>query len=77
MNENEFDDRDPISKGYAWSVIVSSIGMEMVVPPLIGLWIDRKCGTIVLFTILGAVLGMVCAISQLVGLGKNNKKNGN
>ena len=48
--------------------------MEMVIPPLIGLWIDLKCGTVVLFTILGAVLGMVCAISQLVGMSKRNVK---
>ena len=48
----------------------------MVVPGLIGLWIDRKLGTVMVFLVLGMVLGMTTAIWHLVQLGASVEQKG-
>ena len=68
--KNEKDSRSPYAIGYERSVLVSSIGMEMALPPIFGIWLDHKFGTVILFTILGAVLGMTTALIHLVQIGK-------
>ncbi|MGL6226272.1 MAG: AtpZ/AtpI family protein [Thermoguttaceae bacterium] len=70
QSQGEQDSRSPLAIGYTWSIIVSSIAFEMVLPILLGFWIDQKLGTLVLFTLLGAVLGMTIALLQLIQLGK-------
>ena len=51
---------------YQWSVRVSGIAFGMVVPAAIGVGLDRLCGTVVLFAILGAILGTVLGFWQLL-----------
>lgn len=46
----------------AWSARVMTISAEMVIPGLVGLWIDGKLGTKVVFTLLGFGLGMVIGL---------------
>jgi len=48
----------------------------MVVPGLIGLWIDRQLGTVMVFLVLGMALGMTTAILHLVRLGSSIEQNG-
>ncbi len=43
-----------------------SIGFEAVLPILLGAWIDYKLGTIVLFTLLGLLLGGFIGFTQLL-----------
>jgi hypothetical protein len=45
---------------------VTTIALEMVVPPVLGLWIDRKLGTDFIFVSLGAVLGFCTGIMSLL-----------
>ena len=68
---DEKDTRSPLAIGYEWSVIVSSIGLEMALPPAFGIWLDQKCGTVMLFTVLGAILGMTTAMMHLIQITKN------
>ncbi len=49
-----------------WTSKVTTVAGQMVLPPLLGLWLDRLAGTVCLFLILGALLGFAAAISQLV-----------
>lgn len=70
------DERSPLAIGYTWSAIIATIGMEMALPPLLGAWIDRKCGTLVVFTIFGAALGMAIGLTHILKIAKNNGKNG-
>lgn len=48
-----------------------AIAVEMVVPGLIGLWIDRQLGTIMVFLLLGVALGMGLGLFHLVRLAKS------
>jgi F0F1-type ATP synthase assembly protein I len=51
---------------YQWSVRASTIALEMVIPAVIGVGLDRLCGTVVLFAILGVFLGMALGFWQLL-----------
>jgi F0F1-type ATP synthase assembly protein I len=47
---------------------VTTIALEMVVPGVIGLWIDRQLGTVLVFLVLGVALGMTTGVIHLVRL---------
>jgi F0F1-type ATP synthase assembly protein I len=43
-----------------------TISLEMAIPPVLGIWLDRRLGTVALFLIVGCVLGMTVAGLQLM-----------
>jgi len=62
------DDRSPMAKSLSKASEVIAICLLMIVPGLIGYWIDQKVGSRFLFTLLGLVFGMSGAVMQLVRL---------
>jgi F0F1-type ATP synthase assembly protein I len=56
---------------FQWSARASAIAMEMVVPAVIGIGLDRLCGTVALFAILGVIFGMALGFWQLLKLAKD------
>jgi F0F1-type ATP synthase assembly protein I len=60
------DDRSPVAKSFSKASEVTSISIMMIVPGLIGYWIDQKVGSVLVFTLLGLVLGMGVAVRQLM-----------
>jgi len=60
------DDRSPMAKSFSKASEVTSISVMMIVPGLIGYWIDQKVGSVLGFTLLGLVLGMGVAVRQLM-----------
>ena len=48
------DERTVMAQAMAWVSRITTISFEMVLPGLLGIWVDRKLGTKVLFTLLGA-----------------------
>lgn len=65
---NSSDDRSPLAEAAAWASHVTTIALEMVIPGIIGVWIDRQLGTVLLFLLLGIILGMTAGIMQLARL---------
>ena len=51
---------------FQWSARASVIAFEMVIPAVIGIGLDRLFGTIALFAVIGAVLGMIVGFWQLI-----------
>ena len=47
---------------------MTAISLEMVLPGLIGFWIDRQLGTVMVFLVLGVILGMTTGMIHLVRL---------
>lgn len=47
---------------------IITIACMMVVPALLGSWIDAWLGTVVLFMFLGVIFGVVAGVWQLVKL---------
>ena len=68
------DDRSAISLAYAWATRVMVIAVEMVLPGLLGLWIDQKLGTVVLFALAGFALGITVSIMHLVRMAKSENR---
>ena len=55
---------------YTWAARVMVISFEMVAPGLLGLWLDQRLGTKVLFLTLGLVLGMTIGMMHLLRIAK-------
>jgi ATP synthase protein I len=60
------DGRNSVARGYVLATKVSSIGMQMAFPALIGWWIDTKWETTPWFLMLGACLGFVISLLELI-----------
>jgi ATP synthase protein I len=70
--DNEPDDRDSYALAMQWVSRITSVAIEMVLPGVIGYWIDQRLGTKVLFFIIGVILGFVGGIWQLIKLTKQD-----
>lgn len=60
--------RESLSAAMNWASRVTSIAMEMALPPLLGSWLDRRWGTGYALVIVGAVLGFALGMMHLVRL---------
>jgi F0F1-type ATP synthase assembly protein I len=47
-----------------------SVSLEMVVPGLIGYWVDQRLGTVAVFTIIGFIGGMCLGMWHLLKIAK-------
>jgi F0F1-type ATP synthase assembly protein I len=66
MVNNIPDGRSPIAVAMNWATQVTTISIEMVLPIVLGVWADRRLGTKVVFTILGAIAGLWLGIWSLI-----------
>ena len=72
---NPTDDRSAIARAYGLVAQITTISLEMVLPALGGVWLDRKLGTKFLFLILGALLGFAVGFWHLLKLTLHASKN--
>ena len=71
MTEAAPDDRrPPLGQAVAWASRVMTVALEMVLPGLIGFWIDRKLGLKAACTLAGFGLGFSVALWHLLRLTK-------
>jgi F0F1-type ATP synthase assembly protein I len=66
--------RSLVSAAVNWASRVTSIALEMTVPPILGVWVDRKLGTGFVFLSLGAILGFITGMMSVWGIAKTLKK---
>jgi F0F1-type ATP synthase assembly protein I len=71
------DDRLPFAKAYQRATRVVTIALGMVVPGLLGVWVDSRLGTRAVFTIVGFALGMTYGIVELVRMSRPAKGSDN
>ncbi len=64
------DDRSALAHAMVWTSRITTISMEMVVPGLVGLWVDRQLGTGPWLLIVGVIIGFFVGMWQLVKLGE-------
>lgn len=60
------DDRSTTAKAYEWATRIMTICLEMVVPGLVGVWVDGRLGTKVLFALLGFGGGLSLGIWHVI-----------
>ncbi len=65
------DDRSPLAGAMQWTSRITGVALEMVVPALLGYWLDQELGIRGVFLLLGAALGFILGIRTLVQFGKH------
>ncbi len=70
------DDRSLLSQGIAWATTITSLGLEMALPCMGGYFFDRYFGTLPWGLVVGAILGFVLGMYQLIVLAAklNNRR---
>jgi F0F1-type ATP synthase assembly protein I len=59
-----------VAQLYQWYARASAVAFEMVIPPIIGIGLDRYLSTVALCTILGVLLGVALGFWQLLKIAK-------
>lgn len=67
------DDRPPLARAAEWTSRVTTISLEMVLPGVVGLWIDQRLGTKILFLVFGVILGFATGLWSLIRLSKTSQ----
>lgn len=75
-DSSSVDGRSPMAIAFEWSATIMTIAAEMVVPGLMGYWLDQRLGTQVLFLLLGFALGGTLAALALVRIARKNGASG-
>jgi ATP synthase protein I len=70
------DDRPPMAVAMRWVQEITSIGLEMAVPALLGRWADVHWGTEPWLVAVGAMLGFAVAMVHLLSLAKQSNRAG-
>lgn len=70
---NPVDDRSPTAKSLSKVSDIMAICLLMIVPALIGYFVDQKLGSGFVFTLLGLFFGMFGSVYQLMQLVKFNE----
>jgi len=68
------DGRPPLAQAAAWASRVMTVALEMVLPGVLGIWIDRQLGYKAAFTLVGFGIGFSVALWHLLQLTKHNTK---
>lgn len=70
------DDRSPMAIAFEWSATIMTISAEMVVPGLLGYWLDQKLGTRAIFLLLGFAIGGTLAGLALMRIARTKAGQG-
>lgn len=62
------DDRSLLARAAELASTVTTICVQMVVPVLLGYWLDLRLGTKAVFAILGGILGLSIGLWSLLRL---------
>jgi len=68
------DDRSPLARAMEWATLATTVAAEMVVPVLIGYWIDHRLGNKFVFTTLGGIVGLTFGIWSLVRMAESSSR---
>ena len=60
------DDRPPMAVAMEWVGRLTTVGLEMSLPPLAGWWADNRLGSEPWLLIVGGVLGFVTGFTHLL-----------
>lgn len=67
------DDRSPVAVASAWASRIITVCLEMVLPGVIGYWLDHRLGTIAVFTFLGFGGGLALGLWQLLRMTRSDE----
>lgn len=73
-SDDDRDGRNAVARGYVIASRVTSIGMQMAIPPAIGWWADGKLNTAPWLLVLGTVMGFAVSLIEIVNLANASSK---
>ena len=59
------DDRSPTAKGISTAMELIAVSILMVIPPLLGSYLDQHYGTKFVWTVVGLAIGLFALIVRL------------
>lgn len=62
----EPDGRSALATALSWVNVLTTVALEMALPCLVGVWLDRKTGARFVFTVLGAAGGLTLGLYHLM-----------
>lgn len=57
-----------LARAYEWVSRIIVVSLEMILPGLAGFWIDRRLGTVLVFLVVGLVVGCTFGIRHVIRL---------
>lgn len=72
-SDDDRDGRNAVTRGYVLATRVTSIGIQMALPPTVGWWLDSRFGTDPWLTIVGVILGFSVSMLELLKLAKDSE----
>ena len=66
MVESAPDNRPPMASAMRWVSTATTVSLEMAIPAVVGVWLDRRLDTSPWLTVIGAVLGLGAGMSHLL-----------
>ncbi|MDB5353539.1 MAG: hypothetical protein JWN86_4786 [Planctomycetota bacterium] len=60
-----------MSQGLLWASRITTVGLEFALPPLAGMWLDRKWPLGPLGVIAGAILGFILGMIHLLSISRD------
>ena len=72
MGDPQPDSRSLVAKAYGWAMRIFTVALEMVCPPVFGIWLDRRLGSVAAFTLIGAGLGLYLGMWHLLRMTSRN-----
>jgi ATP synthase protein I len=70
----QHDDRSPFALAVEWTSRITTISLEMVIPTVLGYWLDQRWNTKFLCLVIGAILGFATAFTSLLRLAKSSDR---
>jgi F0F1-type ATP synthase assembly protein I len=70
LEREERETRQPWAVGFAWAYRLMSVAFQFTVPALLGYLADRWIGSLPWFTLLGAILGFVIGMLELIAIAR-------
>ena len=70
---NSSEERSSLALAYQWASRITGVSFEMVLPGVVGYWIDQKAGTRVLFTVLGFGFGLTAGMWHLIRMTRSDE----
>ncbi|MCA9102565.1 MAG: AtpZ/AtpI family protein [Pirellulales bacterium] len=70
----EPDGRSALAVALSWVSTLTTVALEMALPCLAGVWLDRRLGTRIVFTVLGAMGGLALGVYHLIKIAAAQNK---
>ena len=74
MKPSSTDERSPAVRAYAWASRLTTVSLEMVLPGLVGYWLDLRWKTQPLLTIIGFACGLALGMWHLLKMTSAQQK---